>query len=237
MKRTTTIVLFASIFAVTMGTLSLSGDSNMFLMTSAVPHTQDNFGILGHVEYKVMNADGDIVKYKQGDNLVVNDGEDCAADAIFGNGVCVGTIGTNYFDYIGIGNGTSGTVGAGNTTLADANDTDGIGTCATDSVLGEMARRQVTPTHDNSTGAMVVTLDTAGIPFTFDASNATIVYDSGLFNADYTASPGDDTCGGNDEASVDFDMFARQLLNDENGITVNDGDSLSVKWTVTVGTT
>jgi hypothetical protein len=76
MKRTTTIVLFASIFAV--GTLGLSGNSATSLMLSAVPQTQESVGMLGHVEYKVMDSSGVVIQYMQGDNEVVNDGEDCS---------------------------------------------------------------------------------------------------------------------------------------------------------------
>ena len=63
-----------------------------------------------------------------------------------------------------------------------------------------------------------------------------------LFNSDYSAGPGVNThtCGEAEGASdvdvnTNWNMFSRQLLNDDNGITVSDGDSLSVKWTITVG--
>ena len=80
MKRTTTIVLFASIFAVAVGTLGLSGNSATSLMIA--PQTQQ-VGMLGHVEYMVHDASGNTVQYMQGDNVVVNDGEDCVAEYVF----------------------------------------------------------------------------------------------------------------------------------------------------------
>jgi hypothetical protein len=236
MKRTTSIVLFASVFAVAVGTLGLSGNSATLLMASAVPQAQEPIGMLGHVEYKVLDSSGNIVQYMQNDNIVVNDGEDCSADAIFGAGTCAGAIGTNYFDHISIGNGSSANVGATNSTLADATD-DTTGTCASTGVGGDMARKQVTPTHTPASGATgaIVTLDTSSAPFTFDASNATTVIDSGVFNADYGTPNDQGTCGGVNTAGTTWDMFSRQLLNAATGITVNDGDSLSVKWTITVG--
>jgi len=234
MKRNTTIVLFASIFAVAVGTLGLSGNSAT-LMVSAVPQSQEQVGMFGHVEYMVLDSSGNIVSYMQNDNVVVNDGEDCVAEDIFGaDTTCIGT---GNFDYIGIGNGSSGTTSPLNATLADATDDD-AGTCATTGVGGDMARLQVTPTlisaAAGTTGA-VVELDTSGTPFTFDANNATSVIDSGVFNADYDTPNDQNTCGGTNDAHTDWEMFSRQLLNGATGITVNDGDSLSVKWTITVG--
>ncbi len=242
MKRTTTIVLFASIFAVAVGTLGLSGSSATTLMVAA-PQSPELVGMLGHVEYKVMDFSGNIVKYMQSDNVVVNDGEDCSADAIFGQGTCVGAIGTDYFDYISIGNGSSGNIDPTNSTLSDMDSPgveDDIGVCATSGVAGggDMARRLVNPQHtaaSGTTGAVVV-LDTSAVPFTFDQNNATVVIDSGIFNEDYSTPAANDQCIGTaGTAGTDWDMFSRQLLNGATGITVNDGDSLSVKWTITVG--
>ena len=86
-----------------------------------------------------------------------------------------------------------------------------------------------------STGASVE-LDTSNIPFTFTAENATSVIDSGVFNGDYANGPtANHVCTVDDPAGTAWDMFSRQLLNGATGITVNDGDSLSVKWTITVG--
>ena len=229
MKRTTTIVLFASIFAVTVGTLGLSGSSATSLMIA--PQTQQ-VGMLGHVEYMVQDASGNTVQYMQGDNVVVNDGEDCAADAIFGSGTCI----TGDFNWIGIGNGSSSTTDPTNSTLADATD-DTTATCASFGVGGEMARRQVTAQHtaaSGSTGAIVV-LDTSSVPFTFTASNDTAVIDSGVFNGNFATPGSDHTCGTGGTAGTNWEMFSRQLLNSATGITVNAGDSLSVKWTITVG--
>lgn len=230
MKRTTTIVLFASIFAVAVGTLGLSGNSATTLMVAS-PQAE-TAGILGHVEYMVWDASGNTVQYMQGDNVVVNDGEDCAADAIFGDGTCV----AGDFNYIGIGNASSGTVDPTNSTLADASD-DTTGTCASSGVGGDMARKLVTAQHTAASGATgaIVELDTSASPFTFDSSNDTVVIDSGVFNGEYATENDQNTCAGANTAGTTWEMFSRQLLNGQTGITVNDGDSLSVKWTITVG--
>jgi len=230
MKRTTSIVLFASIFAV--GTLGLGGSSAITLMTA--PQSSELVGMLGHVEYKVQDFDGNIIAYMQNDNIVVNDGEDCVATNTFGGAINC-TSATNPFNFIGIGNGSSTTIGDTNSTLADTND-PGIGECADNAGGGDMARKQVIATHtaaSGTTGAIVV-LDTSNGPFTFDSSNDTVVIDSGVFNANYAVPNANGVCLTN-FVGGDWDMFSRQLLNGATGITVNDGDSLSVKWTITVG--
>ncbi|MFQ5782819.1 MAG: hypothetical protein ACE5GR_07180 [Nitrosopumilus sp.] len=244
MKRITTIVLFASIFAVAVGTLGLSGSSATPLMISAAPQTQENVGMLGHVEYKVLDDVGNVKKYMQNDNVVVIAGKDCAAQHLFFNtngqtndGTCIAN--SAAFTYIGIGNGSSGTVNVSNQTLADATD-DATGTCSASGGIGtagggDMARRNVTATTDVGGTSRVVTLDTSGTPFTFDASNATSVIDSGIFNKDYTGSPVNGQCVGTQTAGTDWNMFSRQLLNGATGISVSSGDSLSVKWTITIG--
>ena len=150
------------------------------------------------------------------------------------------------FTYIGIGNGTltgaTTHLGVANATLADATDDD-TGTCSnTDAGVGtvgggDMARRNVTATTNVGGTQRIVTLDTSSQPFTFNDSNATNVIDSGLFNADYsTVNPLTHTCDGTvNTAGADWNMFSRQLLNGITGISVSTGDSLSVKWTITVG--
>ncbi len=257
MKRITTIVLFASIFAVAVGTLGLSGNSSA-LMISAVPQTQESMGILGHVEYKQLDEFGNIKAYLQNDNEVVVAGKDCAASYLFtdASGSVFDCIAGNAaFTFIGIGNGTIlvgalPAIGALNATLADSTtgDANTQADCAsTDAgvgVGGDMARRDTTAIITSAGTTTIVVLDTSAAgsdgPFTFDLSNATDVTDSGLFNADYpTSENGDNRCSGTGEtggtAGVDWNMFSRQLLNNENGITVSDGDSLSVKWTITIG--
>ncbi|HSA76941.1 MAG TPA: hypothetical protein VLE02_05300 [Nitrosarchaeum sp.] len=239
MNRITTIVLFAGIFAVTVGTLGIGGISATPLMVSAAPQSQEGMGMLGHVEYKVFDESGNVKAYMQNDNVVVEGGKDCAAKALFNSAATVGqcTAAVTNFQYIGIGNGTSGTVNVANQTLADATD-NAVGTCAASGVGGEMARKSVTPTFDVAGTTTIVTLDTSSNPFKFTASNATSVKDSGVFNNEYDGGPvTGHICpvATAQDAGTDWTMFSRQLLNGATGITVANGDSLSVKWTITVG--
>ena len=107
-----------------------------------------------------------------------------------------------------------------------------------------MARRLAVPTTGSASASgaagTIVVLDTSTNPFGFDESNATAVIDSGVFNAnfngvtDWDCSDGGSATNGG-QAAVDWEMFSRQRLNTDTGITVSNGDSLSVKWTITVG--
>ncbi len=228
MKRITTIALFAGIFAVTIGTLGFSGNSATSLMVSSLPQSQENVGMLGHVEYKVLDELGSIKQYMQNDNVVVQVGKDCVARAVFDTSENLGSCLNNLeFQYIAIGNATTGTIDDQQTTLQG-------GVCADTTNDGEMARKLVTPTFQAAgigTGT-IVTLDTSGDPFTFDAFNTTKVIDSGVFNADESVKDGNGQC----TTLGTSEMFSIQQLNGPTtGISVSDGDSLSVKWTITVG--
>jgi hypothetical protein len=200
-------------------------------MISALPQSQDNFGMLGHVEYKLFDEFGSIKQYMQNDNLVVNVGKDCVARMVFDNATAdpINCINNNTFQFIAIGNATGGTIDEDSTTLYD-------GVCASTGVGGEMARKQVTPSFVAATGTgpgvgAIVTLDLSSDPFTFGSSNSTIVIDSGVFNAQ-TGQDAEKQCQG---PLTGTEMFSIQEINDQNGISVSDGDSLSVKWTITVG--
>jgi hypothetical protein len=231
MNRLKTIVLFAGIFGISLGTISLSGVSATSMMVSAAPQTQAGFDMLGHVEYKVLDDSGAIKQYLQGDNIVVIGGKDCVARHVFENStsaVCPG--GNNEFQYIAIGNHTES--GTPVNTLSALELTGGSG-CASSTVNGEMARKRVVPSFTpavTGTGT-IVTLDTTSAPFNFGAGNASAIMQSGIFNGPNAAIAGNGACSSLGTAS----MFSVQDLNSDTGILVSSGDSLSVKWTITVG--
>jgi len=237
MNRLKTIGLFAGIFAITMGAISLSDTSESFFMVSTIPQSQENVGMLGHVEYTVRDASDNIKSYMQTDNIVTLEGKDCVAQGMFDSGETVGDCGsgTNLFQYIAIGNFTETGVPVNTVTALDLGsvdtDADGCadtGTAATEG--GEMSRKLIDPGFDSSGTSTVVTLDTVSDPFDFGVSNATIVMQSGVFNGASTQD-----VNGQCTSAGTADMFAVQDLNLDAGITVSDGDSLSVKWTITVG--
>ncbi len=235
MNRLKTIVLFAGIFGIGLGAISLSGISATTLMVSAAPQPQtDGFGMLGHVEYKVIDPTGVIKHYQQGDNIVVISGKDCVAQLVFDNSTStVCPLGNNVFTHIAIGNHTE--AGVPVNTLSELESQVVDQDCAATADSGEMARKTVTPTFTaavTGTGTVVV-LDTSSDPFDFGISNSTAnIMQSGIFNepeAAISATTGECTTLG---AST---MFSIQDLNTDTGISVSQGDSLSVKWTITVG--
>ncbi len=106
-----------------------------------------------------------------------------------------------------------------------------------------MARKLVVPTIDTiaddnggtGTGSIVI-LDTSGSPFEFEANNVTTVFQSAIFNEDVTTATVLGQCQDPPgTAGANWNMFAIQELNTSTGIAVTAGDSLSVKWTITIG--
>lgn len=229
MNRTKTMALFTGIFAIAMTTISLSDTSSTSMMT--LPQTQDGVSMLGHVEYLVLDNNQQIKGYYQGDNLVVDDGTDCVAKLVFG----ATTTGTEdcdqeqAFNYIAIGN-VTGTVAAGDEGLQG-------GACATNGAAGEMARKIVIPniTTQGAGSGTIIELEPA-TTFKFDSNNATTIHQSGIFNAQVsavrTSEPGGGSCLTYGTEATDFDMFAKQNL--ASSVAVTDGDSLAVKWTITI---
>lgn len=241
MNRQKGIAVFAAIAAVAMTTIGLTGVSAESLMISSIPQSQEMVGILGHVEYTKMNSDGQITGYLQSDNTVVDDGKDCTSRLLFGTGVDGSNCGTTTtFQYVAIGNGTDG-ITTPDSDLTSLNFTGGGEECADTSRLGEMARKLVSPSittiadagSGSGTGSIVV-LDTTGNAFEFEANNVTTVFQSGIFNAQVTTqSLGQCVVAGT--PGTTWNMFAVQELNTSTGIDVTAGDSLSVKWTITIG--
>ena len=249
MNRQKSIAVFAVIAAVAMTSIGLSGVSATPLMVSSVPQNQEGWGMLGHVEYTLMN-DGQIKGYYQSDNVVVDNGKNCVADLVFGatstptGDNCSSS--PSQLTFIGIGNGTGASAGASFLDVQQlTNATEADLGCAEDggTGTGELARRAATVTINaeadagGTTGAKVQLI--TAVPFDFVTANATIVHESAIFNgASLGDAAGDDACNeatGPGDAGVNWDMFSIQRLNPSAGITVTDGDSLSVKWTITIG--
>jgi hypothetical protein len=240
MNRLKTIVLFAGIFGIGLGAISLNdGSAESLSILAATPQTQNELGMLGHVEYKILDAEGSIKQYLQTDNTVVIGGMDCVSRLMFDNDTGLVTCNrqNSAFDYIAIGNASSAEVTGNDPPAEGSFELDGTlsGACADATNNGEMARKLVVPTFtaavDGGSGTIVV-LDTKDSPFDFDGSNATgVITQSGIFNADEFTKDGNSQC----TVLGDSDMFAMQNLSTTAGIAVSDGDSLSVKWTITVG--
>jgi hypothetical protein len=221
MKTTSMIALIAVISAVSIGTISLNGFSAIPLVAASVSPESGTF--MGHVEYILRDSDGNIKSYVQGDNLVVNKGDDCVIGYAFQTGITSDncTLTGTGFRYIGVGNGSSSAVVNGDTTL------DGTSTTVASSGVGGLMSMKLDTdtvgTASSSGGTVVIATET---PFVFTAgTNTTTVTGAGLFDGTCTMTAGVCTAYGSPN------MFSAQRIS----VAVAGGDSLSVTWTITVG--
>jgi hypothetical protein len=212
MKTSTTTLVFL------IGLVAVGGlfGSTIFGMTGTKNNEASTAAtglITGHVVTTLTDSDGNILAYRQSDNIIVNNGENCVAKLLFqgstgaaGTNVCTGA-NTTGFRFIAIGTGTG----------AAAADNVVLGTARTD---GNLAPKAATVTWTNSTGTgstqATVQLSTT---FTNDSGGAVAVAESGLFNSTSVNSGG---------------MFARQQFS---AVNMNVNDQLTVTWTVNIGGT
>jgi hypothetical protein len=218
MKKYTALALIGAIVAGITGFVGLDATSATSSITMQGTSDMHETGLMiGHVTYEVRGMDGQIKNYFQSDNVIVDKGTDCSAQAIFDNGdsdVC--TLGLNGgFGFIAIGNSTN------TLPLASADDTaldvDGSGN-------GEVKRSgfiDATITPANSGSSLDTVVSIASTPFTFtELPSGTSITQSGLFDQG--------TLGGN--------MFSIRDIPGPTGtgLPVTSTDTLSVTWTITL---
>lgn len=228
-QQVRTTVVFTVMIAVASG-LTGAFASDIFVNNSIEGSSLGSTGsMMGHVTMFVTGADGSILSYVQSDNIIVDQGEDCALKLLFGgNGTFAGTLSTGTtacgsltsdtrsFNIIGIGNQTDGTDTALSTDayLEDEHDDAGSGfeRAVADSIVFTSAaggssanvvlEKQFTNTDPGTTGSMSVT-------------------ESALFNSTSTL--------GNDDG-----VFAVQTFD---AVVVDKGEALTVQWTINIGGT
>ncbi|MGI0087086.1 MAG: hypothetical protein ACREBI_03880 [Nitrosotalea sp.] len=207
MQRYTTIALFSAI-ALSVGILGVYGLASVPSTLKVQSDTQ-NIGavpMLGHVTMTVKDAQGNILAYHQGDNVVVNQAEDCLSKKVFGiaSSICPG--GGAVYNVIAIGNGT-----------VTSAKTDSALTTEESGVVNMQRKTATTQTETDATGVAPVS-DVLQAQFTNDGTTGNTVKEAGLFNSTTVGAVG---------------MFAHQS---SFSVSLNTGDSLTVKWTVTMGT-
>ena len=215
MKKYTNLALIGAIVAGITGYVSLDAISATSLMTMQGTSDIHETGLMiGHVTYEVRGMDGQIKHYLQADNVIVDKGTDCSAQAIFNDaGIDVCTLGSGGgFAYIAIGNATGAIAQATDTAL----DTSANG--------GEVKRSgfiDATITAANSGSSLDTVVSIASTPFAFtDLPSGTSITQSGLFDQG--------TLGGN--------MFSIRDIPGptSTGLPVTSTDTLSVTWTITL---
>ena len=170
--------------------------------------------MMGHAIIEAHDSQGNLIAYRETDNEVVNTGENCVLKMLFGGsqGESVGTnvcVGANTEPWTTIAIGTTSTTAA-DTHVGLLNETS--------TTVGLTRGVATTQTWQNGTGAVgdTATQITLSKTFTNGGSSHTI-QESGLFNSTTVAASG---------------MLARQTFS---GVTLANGDSITVTWTFTVG--
>ena len=218
MKSTTTITALVAALAVTSGGLGLSltgvfEDDNITTTSNTA-----NGLMMGHLTVEAHNEIGELVAYRQSDNEVVDDGEQCILKMLFATtgtsqagrgeytstGACTGAL-TNAWDAIAIG---TDTTAAGDTQVLLGNETS--------SSSGLERGTATTKTWTNGTGSTTTKI-VLSKTFTNDSPRAHTIAESGLFNSTTNDANG---------------MLARQTFT---GVALSNGDSITITWTFTVG--
>ncbi len=149
-----------SIFAV----LLLIGISSVATDTFETTGYSDGWVLQGHFIITQSDADGNVIRTIQTDNLVVNEGMECVADLTFGTTSCASEA---FFQFLAIGTGTSAPVDANLALGAES------GTCA--------RVQDATPAIDVSvTGQRKITVESL---FSGGTCEAQIFGEIGVFDA------------------------------------------------------
>ena len=207
------------------------------MMTASSPMMVSSSNMMGHLEYTLVDENGNIKAYGQTDNLVTNNGDKCAAELIFGdtdnggNEACSGSA----FSVIAISNTTL--------TVSDSTDLSADETVGGDATAGIMAAINVgtagvtiDPITDGA-GNIGAVITNSAHPFTFSDDTAITNMTSGgssntLKNAyllDAVCSSVDGSGQGTCTGMPSGEILAGQSLSD---LSVSDGDSLTITWTV-----
>jgi len=227
MKSTSTTIALVAALAVTAGGLGLSL-TGVFDDDSVIAQSNTATGLMmGHLTVEAHDEGGDLIAYRQTDNEVVDDGEQCILKMLFattdstaGRGgytstsSCTGAL-TGAWDVIAIGtNNDSGEYAAGRT--AAQQDVLVLLGNETSTSNGLERGTATTKTWTNGTGATTTKL-VLSKTFTSDSPRAHAIGESGLFNSTTKDANG---------------MLARQTFTD---VSLSDGDSITITWTFTVG--
>ncbi len=220
MKSISTITALVAALAVTSGGLGLSltgvfEENNVTTTSNTV-----NGLMMGHLVVEAHNEAGELVAYRQSDNEVVDDGEQCILKMLFGTtgsgqagrgeytstgqGACTGSL-TGAWDNIAIG---TDTTSAADTQVVLGNETS--------SSSGLERSKATTKTWTNGTGSTTTKIVLSNT-FTNDSPRAHTIAESGLFNSTTNDANG---------------MLARQTFT---GVALSNGDSITITWTFTVG--
>ena len=229
MKTNSTMIALVAALAVTAGGLGLSL-TGVFDDDGVITTSNTATGLMmGHLTVEAHNEGGDLIAYRQTDNEVVDDGEQCILKMLFattdttagrggytstGLGGCTGAL-TGAWDVIAIGTDNDNGVYAAGRTVAQQDVLVLLGN-ETSTSVGLERGTATTKTWTNGTGAETTKL-VLSKTFTADQTRTHAIGESGLFNSTTKDANG---------------MLARQTFTD---VSLSDGDSITITWTFTVG--
>ena len=229
MKTNSTMIALVAALAVTAGGLGLSL-TGVFDDDGVIAASNTATGLMmGHLTVEAHDEGGDLIAYRQTDNEVVDDGEQCILKMLFattdstaGRGgytsttACTGAL-TGAWDTIAIGTDNDNGGYAAGQSVATQDALVLLGN-ETSTSVGLERGTATTKTWTNGTAATTTKLILSKT-FTFDGAGgrAHAIGESGLFNSTTI-----DTNG----------MLARQTFTD---VSLSNGDSITITWTFTVG--
>ena len=228
MNSKNAIVGLVAVMAVLSGALGMSLTGTFSDQKIGVTNVATGM-ITGHLEIEARNADGEVIAYRQTDNEVVDDGEQCILKMLFasngsfgrgeytsiGAGACTGAV-TGAWDVIGIG---TTTTAANDVNIKLGNETSGILANYTDGVEGLERGYATTKTWSNGTGGSNADNTKIVMSKTFTNLSAVTktIAESGLFNSTTVAGSG---------------MLAHKEFT---GVALATSDSITITWTFIVG--
>ena len=232
MNSKSTIIGLVAAMAVLSGALGMSMTGTFSDQKIGVSSVATGL-MTGHLEIEARNADGELIAYRQTDNEVVDDGEQCILKLLFatteasgdrggyasaGKGACTGVL-SGAWDVIAIG---TGTASATDVKIKLGNDTSGtlvFGAAGWNGVQGLERGMATAKTWSNGTGGGNADNTKIVLSKTFTNLSAVshTIAESGLFNSTTVAGSG---------------MLARNIFS---AVTLANGDSITITWTFKVG--
>ena len=223
MNSKSTITVLVAALAVLSGAMGMTmtgafSDQNM--MTASTSNVAVGL-MTGHLEIMAHHPNGELYAYRQFDNAVVDDGEQCILKLLFATTGPVSGTSEN-------GRGEYASTGACTGVLTGAWDVIAIGTCTSCGAVETDVKLGTESTTNGGERGVATTKTwgnlTGGIPqivmsktFTSDGGDIGAVTESGLFNSTTVAGSG---------------MLARNTFS---AVTLANGDSITITWTFRVG--
>lgn len=160
-----TVTIIAALSIVSIGFITASGVTTSMFLTPSANTAQEEGGFMGHIALSVYDSDGNIKMYRQTDNQIMNQGENCVIEVLFGatsaGSQPCGTAAT--FDKIAVGTGATSVTSADTILSSESARAAGsLGTTTSSSGTGTTSSAQVV-SHTFTAGAGGLNLRESGL--------------------------------------------------------------------------